>query len=54
MTASSSNDLYVPRTDWNAHYNAQVQQSNAQFRQNMNKQAQEWNNYVTQKGRLGY
>lgn len=51
---SSSNNFYAPTTDWNAHYNAEVARSNEAFRQNMNKQAQEWNNYVTQKANRGW
>jgi hypothetical protein len=49
-----NNGYYPPPKDWNAHYNAEVARSNQQFRENMNRQAQEWNNYAQQKANRGW
>lgn len=49
LTPSSQETYYGPVPDYNAQYAAELARSNQQFRDNMNRQAQDWNNYVNQK-----
>lgn len=51
---SPKNTYGPPPTDWGAYYDAQAKASQAQLRQNLNRQAEDWNNYVRQKNARGW
>lgn len=54
QSSSENNTYYQKPTDWGAYYDAEVQRSNEQRRQNLNNQAREWNEYARQKANRGW
>lgn len=52
-SGGSSNNFYGPPSQ-GIDYNQQVQKSNEQFREKMNREAREWNDYARQKANRGW
>jgi hypothetical protein len=50
----SSNQVFNGFSPPTTDYNAELKRSNEQFRANMNRQAQDWNDYVRQKANRGW